>query len=284
MTAETAEAINRAAFPVYCIEERPQGITGGQVIGLEELTKKLSPEARFCPASPYLRAMHYVGRAEFFFFVNEGAADYEGTVTLEYTGPAYRYDAWENTIYPVELAEGKLALHLEPLKSFLLILDEPDTEALKEPVRCAGETLELKPWTRRLCTGIDYPAFGEGQAVTLPDHLAEEKPAFSGYARYESAFTLDGPGTVTLELTDAYEGVEIFVNGESAGIQIAPPFRYDLTALVKTGENSLAIEVATTLDRQCYERNKDDVHFVMRGLVQPSDPTGISGTVTVYAR
>ena len=165
-----------------------------------------------------------------------------------------------------------------------VILDEPDTEALKEPVRCAGETLELKPWTRRLCTGIDYPAFGEGQAVTLPDPLAEEKPAFSGYARYESAFTLDGPGTVTLELTDAYEGVEIFVNGESAGIQIAPPFRYDLTALVKTGENSLAIEVATTLDRQCYERNKDDVHFVMRGLVQPSDPTGISGTVTVYAK
>lgn len=284
VTAETAEAVNRAVFPVYCIEGRPKGLTGGQVIGLEELTKKLSPEARFCPASPYLRAMHYVGKAEFFFFVNEGAAEYEGTVTLDYTGPAYRYDAWENKIYPVELAEGKLALRLEPLKSFLLMLDEPDVDVLKEPVRCSGETLELKPWVRRLCKGIDYPAFGEAQDVSLPDHLAEEKPAFSGYARYESAFTLDAPGTVTLELTDAYEGVEAFVNGESAGIQIAPPFRYDLTALVKTGENSLAIEVATTLDRQCYERNRDDVHFMMRGLVQPSDPTGISGMVTVYAK
>ena len=91
-------------------------------------------------------------------------------------------------------------------------------------------------------------------------------------------------GTITLELSDAWEGVEVFANGKSAGIQIAPPFRYDLTALVKEGENSLAIEVATTLDRQCYGRNKGDVRFQMRGLTQPTDPTGITGSVFVFLK
>ena len=78
--------------------------------------------------------------------------------------------------------------------------------------------------------------------------------------------------------------MEVFVNGESAGIQIVPPFRYDLTALVKPGENSLAIEVATTLDRQCYDLNKDDLRFQMRGLTEPTEPTGITGTVSLTIR
>ena len=282
VTGETVRAINKAAFPVYCIDGKPHGVTGGEVISLDELTEKLSPEAKFSPASSYLRAMHYVGKAEFYFFVNEAAAVYEGTVTLPYTGPAYRYDAWENRIYPAELKDGSLKITLEPLQSFLLILDEADPAKLAEPVCCTGETLPLSPWTRRLCAGIDYPRFCEAEAVTLPDRLAEEKPAFSGFARYESSFTLERSGKVTLELSDAWEGVEVFVNGESASIQIAPPFRYDLTALVREGENSLAIEVATTLDRQCYERNKGDVRFKMRGLAEPTDPTGITGTVSVF--
>ena len=284
VTAETAEAINRAAFPVYCIDGRPKGVMGGEVLSLEELTAKLRPEAAFSPASPYLRAMHYHGKAEFYFFVNEAATVYEGTVTLPYQGPAYRYDAWENKVCPVELKNGTLAITLEPLHSFLLILDEPDAALLTEPVCCKGAALPLAPWTRRLCAGIDYPAFGEADAVMLPDHLAEEKPAFSGYARYESRFTIEEPGKVSLELTDAREGVEVFVNGESAGIQIVPPFRYDLTALVKPGENSLAIEVATTLDRQCYDLNKDDLRFQMRGLTEPTEPTGITGTVSLTIR
>ena len=284
VTAETAQAINTALFPVWCIDERPKGVSGGELVSLEELAQKLSPEAKFSPASSCLRAMHYVGKAEFYFFVNEANTVYEGTVTLPYTGPAYRYDAWENRIYPAELKNGSLKITLEPLQSFLLILDEPDVALLSEPVRCVGEPLALSPWTRRLCAGIDYPRFGDAEAVALPDHLAEEKPSFSGFARYESGFMLDKPGAVTLELSDAWEGVEVFVNGASAGIRIAPPFRYDLTALVRKGENRLAIEVATTLDRQCYERNKSDVRFQMRGLVEPTDPTGITGTVTVYLK
>ena len=50
--------------------------------------------------------------------------------------------------------------------------------------------------------------------------------------------------------------MEIFVNGVSAGIQVAPPFRYDLTRLMSEGQNQIAIEVATTLEREMYARNQ----------------------------
>ena len=285
ITKETAEAIQNAAFPVWFINARPKGVTAGEVISLDELPTRIKPEAAFAPASTYLRAMHYQGKAEFYFFVNEAADVYTGKVSLPYSGDAYRYDAWENKIYPVQISDGTLDITLEPLHSYILILDTPDTALLSEPVVCEGSELSLAPWKRSTCAGIDYPSFGEAKEVALPYNVAAELPEFSGFIRYESSFTLDAPDSkVTLEITDAREGVEVFVNGKSAGLQIAPPYRYDLTALAVPGENTIAIEVATTLDRQCYGMNKDDVTFKMRGLTEPTEPTGLTGTVTVRRR
>ncbi len=74
---------------------------------------------------------------------------------------------------------------------------------------------------------------------------------FSSFARYEKTYFCKEPGKpVWLEITDAYEGVELFVNGKSAGIQIVPPFRYDMTELLAPGENLIRIEAATTLERE----------------------------------
>ena len=73
----------------------------------------------------------------------------------------------------------------------------------------------------------------------------------------------------TLEVTDAYEGVEVFLNGESLGIQVVAPFIYDLRGKVQNGENQLVIEVATTLER---ERNGG----------KSGAPTGIVGDIAMY--
>lgn len=178
--------------------------------------------------------------------------------------------------------------------------------------------------------------------MVLPDGLAQEKPDFSGFVRYESRFIVkstgvagrgaigrdvNSDGTVSekagtvdmagadrkaleqadseclyeakletecpvaalppgnrlvLELTDAYEGVELFINGRSAGIQIVAPYRYDLTGYVKEGENRLAIEVATTLERKCYAMTKDDPRMKMRGLAEPVCGSGITGKGFMY--
>ena len=292
--AKAAARLRENGMMVYFLNSLPEGIMDGDngllagiaacpVLSPEQLRDAVKSEAKFVPASSYLRAMHYQGKSEFYFFVNEARETYHGSVTLPSLGSCYWYDAWSNRIYPASPKYNSLDITLEPLHSAILVLDEGDPALLSEPVCCAGEEIPLAPWLRSTCDGIDYPAFGAPKAVTLPDCLAKEQPAFSGFVRYESSFTAEKGQKISLELTEAYEGVELFLNGRSAGIQIAPPYRYDLTDLVQTGENSLVIEVATTLERQCYEALKDDVRSKMRGLKEPTGGSGITGTITVRA-
>ena len=117
------------------------------------------------------------------------------------------------------------------------------------------------------------------QPVSLPDRLAVEQPEFSGFARYETAFPGTAGQTVLLEIEDAAEGVEVFLNGTSLGIQIVPPFRYDLSGLIRTGENRLAIEVATTLERQCYPMLKGYRKLLAS---KPTCESGLTGKVRLY--
>lgn len=197
--------------------------------------------------------MHYQGKSDFYFFVNEDKTPYHGTVTLPALGSCYWYDPWNNRLYPAFPKGRSLDITLKPLHSAMLVLDEADPALLTEPVFCEGEEIALAPWLRSTCDGTEYPNFGEPKTVTLPDTLAQEQPTFSGFVRYESRFAAGEDQKITLELTEAWEGVEVFVNGQSAGIQIAPPYRYDLTKLTRPGENALTIEVAITLERQCYQ-------------------------------
>lgn len=298
--AQAAAALHRAGMPVLFLNSQPEGICDGEnslleslaecpVLPLKDLVSALNevdlPEVRFSPASSYLRAMHYAGYTELFYFVNEASQVYHGSVVVPYTGPCYWYDAWDNRIYPAEAISTECGLQfavtLEPRKSLMLILDDADTQ-LSQPVVCSGEPVSLITWTRSVCASIDYPNFVQETPVTLPDHLAEERPQFSGFVRYKSRFTLPGPGRLLLEITDAAEGVEVFINGQSAGIQIVPVYRYDLTDLVKAGENELVIEVATTLERQWYESVKDDPLVKQRGIIPPACGSGITGEVHLY--
>ena len=80
--------------------------------------------------------------------------------------------------------------------------------------------------------------------------------------------------------TKAAEGVEVFVNGVSAGIQIAAPYRYDLSGLMKEGKNELRIEVATTLEREMSQH--PDPMLAMMGIKPvPTSESGITGMVYI---
>ena len=59
--------------------------------------------------------------------------------------------------------------------------------------------------------------------------------------------------------------MELFVNGNSLGIRVAPPFRYEIGDALREGENEIRIEVATTLERE------------NAGTVTPDCPSGING-------
>mgnify|MGYP002543862546 CR=1 FL=1 len=234
------------------------------------------------PQNDRLRLLTVQGDTTVVLAVNEGTAPCAGTLTLPgLSGPCCWYDPWANRCERADAADTPAGLqvkvHILPLQPRALVLGEPPAGAALYTIPAKGTEIPLSGWTRAVCEGAAYPSFGPAAPVTLPDALAEEQPEFSGFARYETQFTLDAPAALRLEITDAAEGVEVFLNGESAGIQIAPPFAYDLAG--RAGENILAIEVATTLERQCYPL-LDGYRKML--APKPTGGSGLTGSVALY--
>ncbi len=268
-----------------------QTISTSEIVGF--LTKREIPEIELFPANDRIRYLHYVHESgmSVWMFVNEGTECYRGHVAIQgldkeqEADTLYGYDAWENCIRPLSFADGKLLLEIEPLKSRVVIADPDVTKEelarLQKEEIITGAEKEMvsfaHPWKRSICRSIAYPAFAEEKETALPNKLEEEKPDFSGFVRYENSFEAEEGAKLCLEITDAAEGVEVFLNGQSLGIQIVPVFRYDLSEKVRTGVNELVIEVATTLERE----NAGGID-VMGQTVVAKSKSGITGEVCLW--
>ena len=69
-----------------------------------------------------------------------------------------------------------------------------------------------------------------------------------GVYRQDLSLTADEVGRRTeLDLGQVNVSAEVFVNGRSAGIRVAAPFRFDLTGLLRPGDNAIEVRVANTL-------------------------------------
>ena len=304
ITENVAKACVRMAeegFPVYFIDSLPEGIcdTGKdtekllvdlrkcKVIALERLVEELvlinAQEIIINPSNNRVRYMHYQNGNDLYLLVNESDKDYKGTVSVPSTGSCYAYDAWDNELIALDAVQKgrrtEFAVMLEPRKSQIVIFGEPVRTPVPQ-LTCEGmKTLLNEGWTRSICEAIKYPDFKEAKTINLPDQLAEELPKFSGLVKYERTFTMEEiVAKAVLEITAAAEGVEVFVNGVSAGIQVVPVFRYDITKLLHAGDNAIVIEVATTLDRAVEKTGM----AALMGSKEPTCLSGITGEVAVY--
>lgn len=271
------------------VEVLISGMRNCRMISLEETVSQVraheGAEISIEPSDDRLRYYHYVhdDGTSVYLLVNEGVKEYSGTIVFNRTERCYLYDAWNNCLEAADYADGRLNICVEPLKSCIVIFDKTadaeETAALMREAVCAdGEMVILEQgWKRSLCRSIDYPKFADECEVSLPDSLEEERPMFSGFVRYENTFFAKKSDRIVLEITDAHEGVELFVNEKNLGIQIVPPYRYDISCALMDGENKLRIEVATTLEREL-SKSPD-----ICGLTyEPEYPTGINGVVKLY--
>ena len=277
-------------YPENCCEGMalPEEIRRGICLALPELLPALEKtevrEVKITPANRRLHYLHYKEETDRYLFVNEDHADYTGEIYMEKKGDCYAYNPWENRLeklFAKETEEGTLlSVTIEPLKPLVVIFDKAE-ESLHEPLTLSGTKTALSEnWKRSLCRSIDYPAFQKEKRITLPDALAEEEPLFSGFVRYENTISCKKGESLLLEISKAAEGVEVFVNGVSAGIQIAAPYRYDLSGLMKEGKNELRIEVATTLEREMSQH--PDPMLAMMGIKPvPTSESGITGMVYI---
>ncbi|MBN2047334.1 MAG: hypothetical protein JW750_05790 [Anaerolineaceae bacterium] len=302
--ALAAGKLHKDGFPVFFIDALPKGIYTGDgsaigaikdipVVSLDQLAAVLDeakvPEISISPASNRLRYLHYQTGTDLFMFVNEAAETYHGDITVPVSGSVYAYNAWDNrleTVNATPVGDGtKFSIALEPFQSLIVIFDEVDQSQLVDPLQSNGQEIKLpSTWRRSTCSSLEYPQFSEQNEITLPDQLAEEKPKFSGFVRYENTVSLDQiPASAVLEITDAWEGVEVFINGTCAGTQIVPTYRFEIANLLKQGENTITIEVATTLERErAAARNRS----MMERMQIPKEkaPTGITGIVRLFTK
>ncbi|MDO4283724.1 MAG: hypothetical protein Q4C60_00175 [Eubacteriales bacterium] len=302
VTAAAARAVTKlqdSGFPVFFVEALPEGICDGEdtlldglrscaVISLDNLPDAVraagAAEMTLYPPDNRVRVLRYIGESHYYLLVNEGEAGYRGCLTVPECTACFGYSAYTNRLERVNavLKENvtQIMLELEPLKSQIIVFGGDDGLVLHEPLQAAGGAEILEGWKRSQCRGIDYPHFGSAAPVQLPDDLAEEQPAFSGYIRYETVFMAERNQRLVLEISHAEEGVEVFVNGKSLGLSFAPPMLYDLTEAVLDGENQLVIEIATTLER---ERAAGEMSELERMMAQPpTGKSGLTGSVKLY--
>lgn len=303
ITASLAEAIQEliaSGVPVVYVNDSPDGLCTGagtpptaECVPLEALADVLIQkgllELSLSPADHRVRYRHYLHKdgCEIYLFVNEGTKPYRGHIALRDIpeGTAYIYDAWNNRLEPLQMEGCQIRLDIEPLQSRILIFDKTATaanvrELARSPIFSSAEKREIPvsgPWHRAICRSIEYPAFVKEKEVHLPDALADEEPEFSGFVRYRNCFYANQDDKIYLEIADAHEGVEVFLNGRSLGIQIVPTYRYDLTGALIDGENTLSIEVATTL-----ERENSNIPDVTGQVKTPTALSGITGTVCLW--
>ena len=288
-------ALAEAGLPVFFAGQRPETLCeGGPLPEALAACPVVAPAALPAavraagvavpllePKNDRLRLLTVRGEPTAVLAVNEGTAPCTGTLTLPgLAGPCHWYDPWANRCEPAAAADTpgglQVAINILPLQPRVLVLGGPPAGATLHTAPAPGVEIPLTGWTRAVCEGAEYPAFGPAVPVTLPDTLAEEQPEFSGFVQYKTTFTLDAAAPLTLTITDAAEGVEVFLNGQSVGIQIAPPFVYELAG--QAGENDLVIEVATTLERQCYPLLQGYAKML---AAPPAGGSGLTGTVTL---
>jgi hypothetical protein len=66
----------------------------------------------------------------------------------------------------------------------------------------------------------------------------------------------------------------VILNGQPAGVCIAPPYRAEITAYLRTGTNNLQIEVTNTLAKHFGDNIFD------RSM--PQEPSGLIGPVQIW--
>jgi hypothetical protein len=87
---------------------------------------------------------------------------------------------------------------------------------------------------------------GAGQ-LPLGDWRTHGLAVYSGIGEYQRSFEWTRDRRLVLDLGNVAATAEVLVNGKLAGRLVVPPWRVDVTELIRNGQNDVVIRVANTL-------------------------------------
>ena len=184
------------------------------------------------------------------------------------------YDAAENSAKRGCSADGSVKIKLSPYSSVVIITGRvpkelPESDVLKKE----GETALDGGYELSLAREAEYPDFRKhGKPDRLKNITARDMlPQFSGHMRYETRFDIpvDPELRYILDLGYAGETAEVSLNGEYAGIRIAPPYRFDISDYIRDGANEICITVTNHLGFEIHDEFSRYLKFEPSGLIGP---------------
>lgn len=263
-----ASELAAAGLCVLFIDGLPERATGGEEVGpllatspfvvclaaelADEMERRGFAEIRISPHHPLLRAYHYVREeTHYFMFFNESLSDtISASISTSCEGPYAQLDLLQGRATRGETRDGAFELVIAPYESALIIFGAglPEMEQLPA-VSDGGDWEELDATYRiELAEATEVPIYTLYREAGTLTNIAgqDENPTFGGWVRYSTFFESDGSFD-ELDLGIVGETATVTLNGKPLGTRICPPYCFNCREAIRSGENKLEVEVATTL-------------------------------------
>ena len=244
------ESLKREVRVIF-VDETPVGWDGSaEIVELSDLGKNLEKYKDIFIDEPFekLVAYKYIQNGKSIYLLNNESI-YDAVDTkvriLETESYAF-YDAGSNKlIEKFDAYDGAVTfnLKLEPYQAIFLV---PLGEELIEKVQQATRTIETITEAKVSLKQFNENEFSKPVKYNIEDDLTEKYPNFSGQVQYEFELSKDAGNVLYIER--AFETVSLFVNGQEVGVQVAPPYVFNLKGLDKE-VNEIKIIVTNTLSR-----------------------------------
>lgn len=221
------------------------------------------------------------------FGVTGKKPEHWNAVTRSVTPLSFRIEG-NQTVVPLDLA---------PDESLFLVFREPTSERGYTVRSLQHRTIATlnNPWRITF-----QPGRGAPDMLDMPRLIPLEKNTdsgiryFSGIATYNSSFTVPkshkSGAPLSIDLGKVGDVAEVTVNGKPAGIAWVAPYRVDIGAFVKPGENQIEIKVANLWTNRLIgdkQPGATPVAFVTVSTTYNADaplrPAGLIGPVTLIS-
>jgi hypothetical protein len=270
---------------VLAVRRKPEGEWASlELVSEDDLSARLARGApadlTLTPTTPEVGFVHRrLPDADVYFLANSG--NLARTVRARFrtaTPHAERWDPLTGAVERLSTPDGEIAIQFEPYGSRVVVFRKEAGSALAARTRAVNASEDLRSgWSVR------FGGAGTGVPIDLP-HSWSADPArrfFSGTASYRvmvrppAAFrsaegrvyldfgeakpiereplpggTLRGNSFAALVAPPIREAATVFVNGRRAGSLWAPPYRVDVTDLLRDGANDIRVDVYNTAVNQ----------------------------------
>ncbi len=260
-----------------------------KVINLDEISNALIEEKSIKLKNKFkdLTVYHYYKEGNVYMIQNESAYDtFSEEFELCVGDKAAIYNGLENKLEKIKVnnKDGKRSIYLELKPYESCIIFENIEDELEKYIPMSEKMLKLNKvldisdkWTVAKLKNKQYPNFKQYIMMDKLEPISDEDPLFTGIIRYEKKININNVNEAHLNFEHVFETMELWINDKYVGMKICPPYNYDISKFLINGENTIRVEVATTLDRDRFTR--PDPPFIISH--DSIDPTGMFGNITI---